>query len=200
MDMPRYLAEKIKELSGGLRVEVEPSPADIRPDHFIVQVENFWIEPAGTFQNVTEGDWTFVKGGIPVEGWQQALPVRVVWRSHCIGQTWRATMIEQTRKNAIMFADPFFVPAFGGKFTGESAELANDGQGQDLGNFEETNKDGPGLGFICMLERDPTRDKVFEPSTKFEKRNGYLAEQHFVGHLFFSGGALVPNDKRRSKQ
>jgi hypothetical protein len=108
-------------------------------------------------------------------------------------------MIEQTRKNAIMFADPFFVPAFGGKFEGKSAEMANDGQGQDLGNFEETNKDGPGLGFIVMLSRDANSDKVFTPSTKFEKRNGYLAEQHFTGHMFFQGGALVPDDKRRSK-
>lgn len=196
MDMLSYLARKIADMSGGLRVECEPSRADIKTDHFIISIINFWVEPAGTFQNILEGNYTFEENGTPVEGWQQALPVRVVWRSNCIGEVWRSRMIEQTRKNAIMFADPFFVPAIGEKFTGKSAEMAAD----DFADFEKTNVDGPGLGFNVFLERDPASDKVFEPSTKFDMKNGFLAEQHFTGYMFFQGGALVPNDKRRQTQ
>jgi len=198
MDIPRYLAEVIYEMSGRMRVEIEPSPGDIKTDHFIVSVENFWDEPGGTFQNITAGDYSFEESGVSVEGFDQSLPVRVVWRSNCIGQHWRATVIEQTRKNALMFSAPFFIPVFGGKLTGTAADMVNDGVGGDIANFEENNIDGPGLGMIAILQRDPGKDIVFAKTQKNDLRNGYIAEQHFVGGVFFQGGAEVPNDKRRN--
>ena len=199
MDIPRFLAMQIHEMSGGLRAEADPSRADIKADHFIVKVENFWDEPSGTFQNPIEGNYTFEQDGIPVEGFKQSLTVRVIWRSNYSGEHWRADTIEQTRKNAILFSVPFFVPAFGGKITGAAAELCDDGRAADIPNFEATNKDGPGLGFQVFLERDPGNDVVFESATKGprQKMNGYIAEQHFVGAVYFTGGAEVPNDARR---
>lgn len=198
MDLPRFLADYIHNETG-LRAEAHPSRADIKADHFIVMVENFWDEPGGTFQNVTAGDYSFKQNGVPVEGFDQSLPIRVIWRSNCIGETWRADMIEQTRKNATFFSAPFLVPVFGGKLVGGAADMMDDGQGADVPDIDQWNIDGPGLGFNVMLQRDPARDRVFEDITKGkrQKRNGYIAEQHFVGAIFFKGGAEVPNDKRR---
>ena len=196
MDMPRYLGDKIAEMTGK-PVEVEPSRADIKDSHFIVQVDSLWEEPDGVTHSVVEGNYTYEENGIPVEIWDQALPVRVIWRSINTGEAWRGQMIEQTRKNAIYFADPFFVPAFGGKFTGASAVLANDGKKADMGNFETTNRDMRGLGFICKLKRDKGSDKVFQKYDKANLRNGYICEQHFTGHMVFRGGQEVPDDQRR---
>ena len=196
MDMPRYLADKVKDLTGE-PVEVDPSRADIKDGHFVVTIDSFWEEPDGVTQSNVEGNYTYEENGIPVEIWDQALPVRVVYKSTGIGESWRAAVIEQTRKNAIHFAEPFFVPALGGKFTGQSAVLANDGQKADLGNFDTTNKDDRGLGFVVKLKRDKASDKVFEPVDRDGKRNGYIAEQHFTGHMIFTGGQRVPDDQRR---
>ena len=171
MDIPRYLAEAIHNMSG-LPCEADPSPADIRGDHFIVRVENFWKEPAGITSNLQTGNMTFEQNGIPIEMYHQALPVRVIWKSVMTGENWRGRMVEQTRKNAIMFSSLFLLTVFGGKLTGAAAAMADDGVNNDIANFAANNTDGPGLRLVVELGRAPNSDKVFEPTDKRNKRNG----------------------------
>lgn len=199
MDLPRYLATVIK-YRVGKPAEAAPSLADIATDHFIVSVRNFWQEPNGTFSNMESGDYSFEQDGIPVEGFTQALPIRVVYRSKGAGEKWRGEVIEQMRLNAIAFSASFHLPVFGGKLFGKAAALCNDGTPEDIVNFDENNLDGPGLGMVVDLGRDPNSDIVFQPQTKNKKPNGFLAEQHFIGDIVFHGGAEVPNDQRRHIQ
>ena len=198
MDIPRYLATHIHNISD-LRAEAEPSPADIGPEHFIVSATSFWEEPNGTYNNFDTGNFSFEENGIPVEGYDQALPVRVVWKSKGSGEAWRGVQIERTRLNTIMFSAPFLLPVMGGRLYGRAAELADDGQGVDIADFDEVNLDGPGLGMYVGLKRDPSSDVMFKRDTRSHTRmgktqethSGYIVEQHFIGHVFFNGGAEV---------
>jgi len=185
MDIPRYLAEYLTVFSGGVKAEVEPSPADIKGDRFVVGVRNFWQEPRGTFGINTDTFYRFKDGAAYIEGYDQALPVRVIYRSHSSGEMWRGKFIEQARRNATLFSQPFRLPILGEGLSGRSLELATNGHGEDLPNPKEH---GPGLGMIVMLERDPSEDVVFE---KLDK-NGYKAEQHFIGDVYFNGGDKMP--------
>lgn len=204
MDIPRYLADWIKDLSGGLRVEAEPSDADIDGDRFVVSVTSLWMEPAGMTSNLETGNYTYEQDGVPIELYMQALPVRVVWKSRGTGELWRGQQIEQTRRNAIMFSGAFKLPIFGGRYIGEAAKLLDDGVGKDVVNFQQVNNDGPGLGMSVGLRRDIASDKFEKDTSSYRSRGqtrtterGYVAEQHFVGEVSFIGGAEVPNDNRR---
>jgi len=199
MDLPRYLARVIK-YRVGKPAEAAPSLADIATDHFIVSVRNFWQEPVGTFSDMESGEYSYKQHGIPVEGFVQALPIRVVYQSKGAGEKWRGEVIEQMRINAILFSPMFHLPAFGGKIYGKAAELCDDGVPEDIANFDENNLGGPGLGYNVELNRDPNSDRVFEPDTKNRKQNGFIAEQHFIGDIVFNGGAEVPNDRRSITQ
>lgn len=204
MDLPRFVAMYVKDMSG-IPAEAEPSPADMPETHFIVRVENFWQEPEGTFMNFNTGDYSFEENGIPVEGFRQALPIRLVFHSRGTGEIWRARMIEQTRRNATLFSTPFRLDVMGGRLMGPALDMMTDGQGVDISNIDELNEAGPGIGMIVELSRDPGKDVVFEKDLKMttrlgkvrEKSFGYICEQHFVGNIVFDGGDEVPNDKRR---
>lgn len=191
MDILRAIARRLELITETEKSEIEPSRSERRADKFIVQVESFWKESEEKFgpDDLPEN---FSDNGPLIKLYWRCLPIRVVWQSRGSGEHWRNTVITQTMKNVDLFHIPFHVPAFGGMFQGEAADMVS----EHIGDFELTNVDGPGKGYVVELNRDENSDLVFQIVTKDGRDNGYIAEQHFTGKVSFQGVLEIPPNLR----
>jgi len=176
MDLLKSLAETIADMTGK-RVEIEPSQADIKAEHFIISLQSFWIDPEGTMRN--EG-YSMQENGLGEEGYKQALPVKVVYRSTSSGETWRSQVLQDTKEFAKRFSSVFRIAIAGGKLKNKALERVENIV-PDLVN----NDDIHGIGFLCELNRALDEDQPFVMIEENGRTKTYVAEMVWNGYIIF---------------